>query len=188
MTTKRRYKRLSSTAWAEITAHWECGSFTLQELSDQFGVTTRALQIHFRKNNIEKGAKAQALNTAVRDEVYSRSLDDSATKVELACEARQRAFVNAGIIESMVMDHLSSARTSPDTAHKHMASIKMLSTAVQALERAHTLKLTALGLGRGELLQSDLPEIIIRDLTDTEILKLQRDAEMEDQFDHDDET
>jgi hypothetical protein len=63
MTAKRKYTRLSESAWAEAGALWEVGDSSLEELSERFGISKRALQFHFSKHDVKKGAKSRELGT-----------------------------------------------------------------------------------------------------------------------------
>jgi DNA-binding MarR family transcriptional regulator len=56
--TKRKYVRLSPSKWAELRAYWEAGDHSLAELSDQYGVSPRAIQSHLSKLGTIKGSKA----------------------------------------------------------------------------------------------------------------------------------
>ena len=53
---KRKYIRLAPTKWAELRAFWETGDHSLAELSDQYGVSPRAIQCHVRKH--ERASKS----------------------------------------------------------------------------------------------------------------------------------
>lgn len=73
---KRKYVRLSPSAWAEICALWEIGDVTLPDLAEQYSVHTRTLQAYFAKHKIIKGSKAAALAISVKEEIYSNGLED----------------------------------------------------------------------------------------------------------------
>ena len=62
---KRKYARLSPSSWAEVRASWETGEHTLPELSDRYGVSPRAIQVHFAKHDCKKGAKAAEMAAVV---------------------------------------------------------------------------------------------------------------------------
>ena len=86
--TKRRYKRLTPAEWAEAEALWKTGGPTLDELAARFAVTVRALQAHFAKHGIQKGAAAAALASAVEERVLAAALP---TEDELSRRIRDMA-------------------------------------------------------------------------------------------------
>lgn len=168
----RKYTKLAPTTWAEIRALWQTGDPTLEELSVRFGVTTRTLQAHFEKHKTVKGEKAKEIAIAVREAVHAEYLETSDAVIAKAKEARASAFNNAEIIEGLVMAQLSAAQTDPAAAFRASAAIKTLALAAQALERIQCIKTAALGLDRLDM-GEELPEIIICDLSEEEIAKIQ---------------
>ena len=72
------------------------------ELSEQFGVSTRALQMHFGKHGSVKGAKAAELAAAVKEEVFSEELEDKDLTVKRAKAAREAGYNNAVLVESLI--------------------------------------------------------------------------------------
>src|ERR1035441_1909733 len=80
---KRKYNRLAPSTWAEICALWEIGDVTLPELAERYSVSTRTLQTHFAKHKVEKGSKAAALATSVKEESSLTRAINSARKAGL---------------------------------------------------------------------------------------------------------
>ncbi len=177
---KRKYTKLSSGAWAEVEGLWQSGEATLAELSETFGPSARALQNRFAKVGITKGEKAAALATAVRQEVELASPDQL---VERAKDIRERSYLNALTVENLVMAQLQLAEHDPSLVLRAGAAIKMLSLAAASLERLHTLKKSALGLDRDSGIADELPQIVIRDLTDEEMTSMRESAKAEDEPD-----
>lgn len=171
---KRRYNRLTLATWAEIRAHWEVGEATLAELADRYGVSTRTLQSHFASNGTLKGAKAAALAQAVQARVLEDELPDGELLVERAKTSRERAYRNAMTIEDLVMGQLAHAQASPEAAFKAGAALKALSLAAGTLERLFGLKSAALGLDNDQAQGREMPELILRVMTDEEIAAIQR--------------
>ena len=71
---KRNFNRLAPSTWSEICALWEIGDVTLPELAERYSVSTRTLQTHFAKHKVEKGSKAAALATSVKEEIYETKI------------------------------------------------------------------------------------------------------------------
>ncbi|MEH6717536.1 MAG: hypothetical protein V7704_01545 [Aurantimonas endophytica] len=171
---KRRYARLTPATWAEIRSHWEVGEATLVELSERYGASTRALQMHFAKHDTLKGSKAAALAQAVQARVLEDELPDGDLLVERAKTSRERAYRNASTIEDLVMSQLAHAQASPEAAFKAGAALKALSLAAGTLERLFGLKSAALGLDNDPTDGRELPKLILEDITREEIDAIQR--------------
>jgi hypothetical protein len=171
---KRRYTRLTPATWAEIRSHWEVGEVTLAELAERYSVSTRALQTHFSQHRTLKGAKAAALAQAVQAKVLEQELPDADLLVERARITRERAYRNASVVEDLVMAQLAQAQRSPEAAFKASAALKALSLAAGTLERAYALKSSVLRLDKDPTDGRELPKLILDDITQEEIDKIQR--------------
>lgn len=177
MAPTRKYVRLSPSEWAEVRALWEVGDHTLEELSAKFGVSPRGLQAHFRKFGTVKGSQAAELAAAVREEVFRQELDDPDLLIVRAKDVRESAYRNALVIEDLLMAQLQAAQRDPSQAFKAASAVKTLSLASAALERLHGLKRAALGLDRNAVMGEQLPELVLRDLTEEEIEQLRSDPD-----------
>ena len=118
---------------------------------------------------------------AVREEVLKEELGDHDRKVARAKDIRERAFRHANVVEDLVMAQLELAQRDPGQVLKAGAAIKMLSLAAGSLERLHDLKKRALGLDRDSVFAEELPELVIRCLTDDEAAEIRRQQEEEDE-------
>lgn len=177
---KRPYVRLTPAAWAEIVAKWQSGEFTLAQLSHGYHVTTRAIQSHLAKNKIEKGSQAKVIAAKVKAEVFKATLPEVEATVDRAIAIRERAYNHAVVIEDQIIATLKSAADDPSTVFAASATIKMLGVAAQSLERLHTLKRAACGIGADDAGDGELPVLTILDLTADEIADLQRQDDEDD--------
>jgi hypothetical protein len=179
---KRKYRRLASSAWAELRAYWEAGDHTLAELSDRYGVSPRAIQSHLSKLGSIKGAKAAEMAAIVQKEIFKEELGDRDTLVFRAKETRESTYDHATIIQDLMMAQLQIAQKDPTQAYKAATAMKALSLAASALERLHGTKLRALGLDKENALPDKLPELVFRDLTPVELEAFNKRDEEEDEF------
>ncbi|MCC0003829.1 MAG: hypothetical protein H6872_01280 [Methylobacteriaceae bacterium] len=169
---KRKYVRLTSTDWAQVRAEWEVGEASLEELSQKYGVSRRALQIHFRKHSSEKGSQSKVVAREVAEAIFAAFGADRQERVRLGREARATEFDNARRLERLIMTQLEEAEAGGSAAFRSSAVMKAISLATQALERTQNMKWRALGLGPDES-TDDLPVIEIVDLTEQEISAMQ---------------
>ena len=182
---KRKYVRLPLSAWAELRAYWESGDHSLNELSDRYGVSRRAIQGHLSKQGCIKGAKAAEMAAVVQKEVFKSELGDKDALVARAKETREAAYANAVTIQNLMMAQLQFAQKDPTQAFKATTAVKMLSLAAATLERVQAVKLRALGLDQENALPTEFPELIIRDLNPPELeaLNVRNGDDEVDEFD-----
>jgi hypothetical protein len=165
---KRKYKRLSPSTWAEIEGQWAVGDVTLADLSESYGVSPRTLQARFAKMGISKGSKAKEIAAAVKNKIFQSDLNNSEIVEERAKATRESSFINATIVEELIMGQLRTAQQDPSSAFKAASALKALSLAAAGLERLHNLKWHALGLDRESATQDQICELTIRELSDEE--------------------
>lgn len=183
----RKYRRLNENAWVEIENIWRKGEVTLAELSEAYGVSTRALQSHFAKAGITKGEQAAAMAVAAKEAIEAEDLSDRDRLVSRAKEIRERTYRHATAVEDLVMAQLEIAQHDPSQTHRVASALKATSLAAAALERLHGLKYRALGLDRDDALPHDLPVLKIVNLTEGDIKRLrERNGDDEDEGDAED--
>jgi hypothetical protein len=136
---KRNYNRLVPSTWAEICALWEIGDVTLPELAERYSVSTRTLQTHFAKYKVEKGSKAAALATSVKEEIYDTSLGDKGLTIQRARETREKAYKNACAVEEQIMGTVDAMGKASSKTLGLTSKLKALALAAAGLERIHGL-------------------------------------------------
>jgi hypothetical protein len=172
---KRNYNRLAPSTWAEICALWEIGDVTLPELAERYSVSTRTLQTHFAKHKVEKGSKAAALATSVKEEIYDTGLGDKDLTIQRARETREKAYKNACAVEEQIMGTVDAMGSASSKTLGLTSKLKALALAAAGLERIHGLKFRALGLDKDLPIHDEMPVLTFRDLSDDEIKALHQD-------------
>ncbi|MGU3362771.1 hypothetical protein ACLBWX_20805 [Methylobacterium sp. M6A4_1b] len=177
---KRRYVKLTEAEWAEAEAAWASGAVSLPELSHQFGTTERGLQARFARRGIEKGEAAKALAAQVVARVAEEHASQVSTLAERATTIREATYAHAVKVEGMIVARLDAAAADPAQTFAAAAAIKMLTNAASALERLHSLKRSALGISDDDVNDDEIPVLVIRDMTNTEIEDMRNKQDEED--------
>lgn len=185
MTAKRKYVALNEAEWAEVEAAWSLGGATLPELSHRFGVSERGLQARFARRGLTKGASAKVLATQVVARVKQEQADAADTLTARALVIREATFDHADKIERMLVERLDAAAADPSQTFAAAAAVKMLGNAAAALERLHALKRSALGITNEDMSSDEVPTLVIRNLTDANIIEMRRKQAEEDDLDGD---
>lgn len=174
---KRPYTRLKPAEWAEVEELWASGAATLAELSNRYGMSGRALQLHFAKRGIAKGSTAAALGAQVRAKVQVSVLADADDLAQRAVSIREGAYQGAMRIERLLLAALDEASADPSKLFALTATAKATALAAQTLERLHSLKRSALGITDDATLDDDLPVLQILDLTSNEIETMRENSD-----------
>src|ERR1035437_6253051 len=177
---KRKYIRLVPSAWAEICAFWEIGDVTLPDLAERYSVNTRTLQAHFAKHKVEKGSKAAALATSVKEEVYSSGLGDKDLTIQRARETREKAYKNACAVEEQIMGTVDAMGKASSKTLGLTSKVKALALAAAGLERIHGLKSRALGLDKDLPIGNEMPVVVMRDLNEDELESVHQNHDEDD--------
>lgn len=162
---------------------WEVGEVTLPELAERYSVNTRTLQAQFAKRKIRKGSKAAELAAVVMKEVLKGELNDQDKITQRARETREAAYVNATIVEALLMAQVGLAQKDPTQAYKAITAMRMLSLAAGTLERLRAVKWCALGLDKENALPDKMPVLEIRDLSKDELKALAERDELDEESD-----
>lgn len=175
---KRRYVQLTDDQWSEAESIWTAGDATLQELSDRYGITVRGLQARFNQRGFVKGGAGEPFVLDLNE------LPEPAREIDLddvsaaARDLRQRTVANAERIERLMAATLASIEADPSKAQRAASVIKALSLAAGVVERLHAVRHEALGLEHHVAAGVELPVILLRDVTQSEIEAVQRDEEV----------
>ncbi len=165
----RRYKRLRPEELAEALARWRTGAETLEEIAGAYGVSTRALQYKFRQAGAAKGEAIAEDARRIERETIAEAFGDPPDRIERGKQARQRSLDLAERLERAASSILIEIEAAPAMAASHAGNLRALGLAAQVAERTFALKSSALGLSPHDTDPEELPQIIIRDLTEEEL-------------------
>jgi hypothetical protein len=164
MTARRAYRRLTPEDSVRACALWASGAATLEEIAAELGVSTRALQLLFKKHGTVKGSEAAATAKTVVEAIIAEefgSLDDRIGKGKTtlaqsyAMQSQLSEFLGA-IFNQIAAD--------PVSAYKHSASIKSLAIAAVTVDRLSRSRLSALGVSIDHIDNPRSPPLIINGL------------------------
>ena len=169
------FRQLTVSQKAEATALWRTGSVTLEELGKKFKKHPETLSRMLKRMGIEKGSGAAEAVKKIIATSEARALTDAEETMKKIANTRDEHFRMAGGLAKLAWAELVRVRQ----AGIDIASLKDLMV---------TLKLAGdvIGNARKELFAvldvekyskeqdfENLPELTVRELTDTEIVQLQ---------------
>jgi hypothetical protein len=171
-------KTASPDEISQALALREAGYTTLS-ISQRIGISVRSLQRHFAKHGIKKGAiKKEVLDTA-RAELLKRVTSDEAIQEEAAklinddlAHARHLRDIIVAAAEQLQATSLKEAVLVMRAAAAYSTAIKNTSDMMR-----HTLRIEK----TIDDTDRELPELVIRELTNDEIEELRRAATEEEE-------
>jgi hypothetical protein len=173
----RRYRRLLPAQEGELRALWEAGATTAEELAARFGMSRRGVQAALSRLGAKKGAAASAVATVVHRRILAEAVPMHGDPVVRIREAKDAAFMNAVRLEALAMQAAEEAMAEIGG----IGALRALDLAASVLARARTVKWAALGLdGRTPPDTTDLPELVIREMTAIEIGTIRRRQDADD--------
>lgn len=161
----RAYRKLTSGEDAELKAAWEAGASTVADLSTRFGMSARGIQAALVRLVAQKGAGAAMVVRATERIAYPAEIspgDDLGTR---AAETRDDTYRDAHILQRLAMKAATEAAEAGG-----MPALRGLDLAATIVERCRKARWAATGLDKTDLMDaSELPELIVRELSDAEV-------------------
>lgn len=177
---KRKYKKLSPADWASIEALYSSGGTTLAELSDEYGVSVRSIQLHLAKDGLKKGEAEAAVKEAAKARIVARAMPQAEALADRIRLARDTALADAEELQNFIRETLAEVR-SGGTLLSVPARMRLADQAAHSLDRVHRLQRTILGMDKeAQAWEVELPELPIRVLTDEEVREIRAKQEAED--------
>lgn len=182
-------KRLTPMQWAEAEAKWATGEFTLDDLSNEFGVRPETLSRRFTKKGIKKGAAS--IGRELR-ETYIETVKSRAELTAEKIQSRREKFDSWGVaIGGLIMKEIGQAAKDNAPISTREDNIKTLVKAAQGIQSAWAISKDALNMDAFTDENDELPELAFTQLTEDQIREIRQAQESEDElgigeFDDDD--
>lgn len=176
-TQKRSYKTLSKLEWAECGALWETGEFTLNSLSDRFGISPQNISIGLKKRGFEKGAASKDATEIAKREVRERVMT-AASIAERLTRTREDHYNTMEAIAKATKSELVTAAKNGKSVSSVIENLKSLNVAADVLSKTFQQRLSALGIKEGEYDgDEEMPQLVISEMTADEIMQIREQSE-----------
>lgn len=161
-------KRLTESEFAQVKAMWELGTATLQEMSDQFGITIAALHRRLKRAGVERGSRAHEAAKGVEDTVQ----DTARKNTQRVTETKEQHYRYAEAIAQMTMQTIVQARKAGKAIATSDGDLSALNKAARTLEIVRRERYTVLGLDSDDGDPTETDELLISEMTDEQIAQL----------------
>jgi len=174
-------KRLAGTQWESAKAMWRSGDYTLNDLSERFGISVNGLYKRFRRENVSKGADADAIAQAASEAVKQTVVANADELVTQAIEIKAEALRASRAITKRLMYEMATATKNKQAMSTILYDIKALKEASVVVANNYKTATAILGLDNmGKDDADDLPDLFVGTMTDEDIAAIrqaQRDEE-----------
>jgi hypothetical protein len=156
--------KLSKTDWEEACRLYEVDDVNLVDIADKFDISRQALSLRFKNASIIRGAKKPAPLVAPVETRYADKRDQwiEETRMEGYSSIRQAALIARKIVADAVKMSVTI-----DTVEDQLRAVHRYN---RILTETTAARLTLLNANE-HVDESDLPMLLIEDLTDEEILQ-----------------
>lgn len=182
-------KRLAPAVWNEIAAHWEYGTMTGAEISRKYDVSTTSLRKYFIRHGIFRNSKKHILTKKAEEKIVGAAAA-AEDPVAIAFEAKRKgriASTRENLYQLSATNHVRAVMIMKDihdgtrTPNACANDIKALRQMEAFIERNLANRFKILN-AETDIEDGDMPSLLFRDLSEEEILQLQKE-DGEDGFD-----
>lgn len=177
--TEQIKKRMTPAQWTEARAMWASGEFTLEQISEKFAVTRETLSRRFKKDGVAKGQSQ--VDKRVEEEIVQQVVSNQDKWAERAEHVRETYYKTAETIRNMNLKVIGDAMKGPG-AFSAQPDLKALGMLISNLEKLRVGQFAITGLDKELAEDDEIPELLVRSLTDSEIQSI-RDAQSAPQED-----
>ncbi|MBO6510632.1 MAG: hypothetical protein JJ979_19480 [Roseibium sp.] len=172
-------KRLSPAEWAEMTARYEAGTVSIQDLSNEFGVSKSAISQKFRRDNVVKGSKAPQISAAVTQKAVENAVSSEEERQKRIDETKKQSYQSATMIHVMTHKLLVDTAKNSHPMDSIAGDLKALKAAAEIFQKTKDQRYHILGIDEA-MGDEEEPEILISDLSEEEIETLKGQEEEDD--------
>lgn len=183
-------RRLSPAEWAQIKDLWELGTAEASEICAQFKIKPDTLAKRIKRAGIRRGSRAHEVakaNTAATVKAAEKTADQITAERKARIEKTKAEHIQwTEILARQAMALIAKAKQDDRPFSTEDKNLKALERAMKIITTARDERFTLLD-AHDEVDDKELPQLVIRDLTDAEI-KARRDAQESEDAEIIDET
>lgn len=174
-----RKRPLTDVEWAEIRAYWELGTKSLGDLAKMYNRSAPTIWSRLKREKIKKGIRAVEAGNIVRSKVLGRADIDA----KRAVETKEQHYAYAEALAKLAMKIIVDAKADNRKLSSVEGDLKSLERASNIVARARDERWKILGLDKIIDKDSDLPDLVVTEMTPKDIQKAREqfdDKELDD--------
>ncbi|MCG5512848.1 hypothetical protein [Ectothiorhodospira shaposhnikovii] len=174
-------RRLGEADWIEAATLWESGNYTLEDLSNRFGISKEALSKGFKKRGSEKGAKSKEYAEKVKAAIGRAAEEEALIHAQRVMETREKSYEWIMALTKMAMSEAVSAAKARVPIATKLDNLKAIEKAMNVVSTGSNELFRVLNIKPDDIGDDQLPELTISEMTADEIAAVQRAASGDDE-------
>lgn len=180
---RKKRQQVSPRKWAEMEALYEAGDIDAKGIASRLNMSEAYIYERFGKKGIKKGSKAKEMAARVKEEVAKTVVDDSVVLAQRIRETKEEHYKMAQGMAKLTWKEVMLAQQTNQPIADRLGNFKALNQAMQVLKGAREERWAVLGLDQtGGEDMTDLPELVVEELTAQQIEDIQNAQEDPLQF------
>ncbi len=173
-------KRLNGREYARAKTMYQSGEYSLQEISNEVGVSASALAKRFKRDGVTKGSDATRVSAAVKRAIEKTSAAQAEELAQAAHDLKMQALKAIRLFNHKAYnDVATSIRDNKPLAEK-LNDLKALETASKVIGANYSTGARILGLDKEIDIGDQLPELQIQIMTENDVQELRERQEREE--------
>ncbi|KAA5604422.1 hypothetical protein F1188_16315 [Roseospira marina] len=181
---KKTGRKLTPAQWALAVEKWELGAVRLADLSAEFGISETALSLGLKSRGATKGRRAaeharsvsEAVSEAVRETAVKDALDGAELRKKRINDTKKEHYEWSAALSKLAMSRVLKAQKDGTPLSDAEGDLKAIRNAMEIIARGRQERWEILDVP-SDIDMAELPELVIRDLTDNEVDELRRQDE-----------
>jgi len=168
--------RLNANDFEKAAKMWASGDYTLDELSEKFGITPAALHRRFKRENIDKGSAKKALQSAINQSMENEAKSKAAELIEMVSQVKELHLKGSQMLSRRLLYEINEATKAKKPLASIRDDIRAIQDASKTLASNYQIAERVLRLDREETPDDDIPDLVVRRMTDHDVQQM-RDAQ-----------
>ena len=174
---------LTRKEWAECELLWARGDNTLKQLSEKFrGIRPETISQHMRREGIKKGESADLVKAEMENALRNRERKFADSRAERIIQTREEMFLITRGLTIAVAKVVNEAKQKNEQLGIHLNTIKAHKEAIAAVKMGREEVYAILNYDPTDAGEEDLPELVVREMTEEEEEGIRQQQREDDQF------
>jgi len=170
--------RLTKKQWQEIAAIWAMGEMRLMDIAEKYSVRRETVSRKMKEWGIRYGEKAEEHRKKVHEELVRADVWNAKIIAKRQIDTKQFHYNNATVLAKAGMKIVADAMKNGVSLASVEPDLRSIERALSIQQKAFDQRAKATDMDKEDEQERDLPELIIRGMTEDEVKEVQREAEL----------
>lgn len=174
--------------WAEMEALWELGEISRPEIAKKLGISPTAVSIHMKKRGVKRGSKQEEQRRRISGKIMEKVSSHATIHAQRIQETKDQHYQIAQSLTQLAWAKIVKTQKSGDSLSSIHDELKAIECATNTMAKLRNERWQILGLDKDAVDQSELPELVVAELTADQIEEMiSQEDDLNYDFDDEDE-